>query len=59
MVLGEPIAPVAPALGVAREVERVPERERGSPAEWDRCEVEDGVRNHQVFSGGNLPLVNE
>ena len=46
VMLGEPEAAIAPALGVLREVERVPERLRGGAAFDDRREVEDGERNH-------------
>ena len=41
VVLGEPEAPVAPALGVLREVERVAERLGRRPALDDRREIED------------------
>ena len=46
VMLGEPEAMVAPALGVAREVERVAERLRGVAALDDRREVENGKRDH-------------
>ena len=46
VMLGQPVAAVAPALGVAREVERVAERLRGVAALDDRREVEDGKRDH-------------
>ena len=46
VMLGEPVALVAEALGVAGEVERVPERLRDIAAFGDRRQVENGKRSH-------------
>ena len=45
-MLGQPIALIAEALDVLREVERVLEGFGGGMALADRREVEDGERNH-------------
>ena len=50
VMLGEPVAEIAEALGVAGEVERVPERLRDVAAFGDRREVENGKRNHDRAS---------
>jgi len=48
VVLGEPVATVAPALGVLRQIERVAERLRGRAALGDGRQVEDRERDHGV-----------
>ena len=45
-MLGQPVAVIAPALGVLREVERVPECLGGVAALDDRREIEDGEWRH-------------
>ena len=46
VMLGEPEAPVAPALRVLREIERVAKRARDRPAFDDRREIQDGERRN-------------
>ncbi|CAM2186954.1 hypothetical protein PSAC2689_70068 [Paraburkholderia sacchari] len=46
VVLGEPVAVVAPALGVLGEIERVAQRDAGVRAGRHRRKVEDGEGNH-------------
>ena len=54
VMLGQPVAVIAPALGVLREVERVAERLRGGAARAIGREIEDGEGRHvhYVTSGG-------
>ena len=49
VVLGEPEAPVAPALGVLRQVERVAQRARRVAVGGDRREIEDGHGDHRAM----------
>ena len=46
VMLGEPVAVIAPALGVLRQVEGVAERLGGATALDDGSEIEDGKRWH-------------
>ena len=52
VMLGEPEAAVAPALGMLRKVEGVPERRGGIAAFGHRGEVEDGEGDHGGDLGG-------
>ena len=54
-MLGQPEAVVAPALGVLRQVEAVPERLRGSAAFDNRREIED----REIIERCIYALVNE
>jgi hypothetical protein len=49
VVLGHPVAPVAPGFGVTGEVEGVAQRVGGGVAPAHRDEVEDGERDHGSF----------
>ena len=51
VVLGQPVALVAPVFGVAGEVARVGERRRHVGAFGDGRQVEDGERDHGDGSG--------
>ena len=60
VMLCDPVAPVAEALGVLRELERVPQRPAGVGAGRDGCEIEDGERggaerDHAAEYGDALP----
>ena len=54
VMLGQPEPVIAPALGVAREVEGVAERLRGAPAFDDRREIEDGADGIIPVGSGRL-----
>ncbi len=45
-MLGEPVATIAPPLGVLREIERIAERVGSGPALDDGSEIENGEWNH-------------
>ena len=49
VVLGEPVAVVAPPLGMLREVEAVPERLGGAATLDNRSEIKDGKRRHVLY----------
>src|SRR6202521_6420545 len=51
MVLGQPEAPVAPAFGVARQIQRIAKRLRGVASLVDGRKVEDGVGSHRTHLG--------
>ena len=56
VVLGQPVAPVAPRLGRARQVDRVGDRLPGGHAGRDRRQVEDGERDgHPPESSARTP----
>ena len=46
MVLGDPIARETEAVGEAREVERIVQRNRAGGTVGDRRKIEDGEGNH-------------
>ena len=58
-MLGDPIPFVSPALGMLREIERVPKRNRGSAAVSDWREIENRKRNHWLYCQGKRPDRNE
>src|SRR5690606_16874299 len=51
VMLGQPEAPVAPALGMLREIEAVAEGLGGVAALGDRGEVENGEDWHRAYMG--------
>ena len=55
VVLRDPEAPIAPALGVLREIDRVLQRLGGRAAFDDRREIEDRERDHRVGVGPAAP----
>jgi hypothetical protein len=55
-MLGQPIAAIALALGMAGEIERVAQRLPGIAALDDRREVEDGERDHDGDMVARRPL---
>jgi len=55
MVLGDPVAVVAEAVGQARQLERVAQRLRAGEALGDRGLVEDGEAEDEAMLGGARP----
>ena len=56
VMLGQPVAVIAPALGVLRQIEAIPERIRGGAAFDNRRQIENRERDHQrqLYGPGSL-----